>query len=157
MLNSLASGHLALIPTCLTTMSIDPMRNPRCWSLNPFKPEFTIVIFIHYKPRIAVAIPDLKWMKMIWSGWKIKENCHVLVNQFHGNFHSKTVSCRKMKSVFMDVKWCFNASWGLKGLILSMPDAVLLWWQTCDFYQTGNGFLANTRIWSDTCSPRENV
>ena len=24
--------------------------------LNPFKPEFTIVIFIHYKPQIAVAI-----------------------------------------------------------------------------------------------------
>ena len=27
--------------------------------LNPLKPEFTIVIFIHYKPRIAVAILDL--------------------------------------------------------------------------------------------------
>ena len=26
---------------------------------NPFKPEFNIVIFINYKPRIAVAIPDL--------------------------------------------------------------------------------------------------
>ena len=26
---------------------------------NLLKPEFTIVIFIHYKPRIAVAIPDL--------------------------------------------------------------------------------------------------
>ena len=25
----------------------------------PFKPEFTIVIYIHYKPRIAVAILDL--------------------------------------------------------------------------------------------------
>ena len=31
----------------------------RCCSVNPFKPEFTIVIFIHYKPRIAVAILDL--------------------------------------------------------------------------------------------------
>ena len=29
------------------------------WALNPFKPEFTIVIFIHYKPRIAAAILDL--------------------------------------------------------------------------------------------------
>ena len=29
----------------------------RRWpNINPFKPEFTIVIFIHYKPRIAVAI-----------------------------------------------------------------------------------------------------
>ena len=27
-------------------------------SINPFKPEFTIVIFIHYKPRIAVTILD---------------------------------------------------------------------------------------------------
>ena len=27
--------------------------------INPFKPEFTIVIFIHYKLQIAVAIPDL--------------------------------------------------------------------------------------------------
>ena len=26
---------------------------------NPFKPEFTFVIVIHYKPRIAVAILDL--------------------------------------------------------------------------------------------------
>ena len=28
-------------------------------SVNPLKPEFTIVIFIHYKSRIAVAILDL--------------------------------------------------------------------------------------------------
>ena len=28
-------------------------------TFNPFKPEFTIVIFTHYKPRIAVAILDL--------------------------------------------------------------------------------------------------
>ena len=28
-------------------------------AFNPFKPEFIIVIFIHYKPRIAVAILDL--------------------------------------------------------------------------------------------------
>ena len=26
---------------------------------NPFDPEFTIIIFIHYKPRIAVAVLDL--------------------------------------------------------------------------------------------------
>ena len=55
-------------------------------------------------------------MKMIWCGLKIKENHHVLVNQSHGIFCSKTVCCRKIKSVFRDVKWCFNASWGLKGL-----------------------------------------
>ena len=33
---------------------------------NPFNSEFTIVILIHYKPRIAVAILDLQWMKMTW-------------------------------------------------------------------------------------------
>ena len=27
--------------------------------LHPFKPEFTIVIFIHYKSRTAVAVLDL--------------------------------------------------------------------------------------------------
>ena len=29
------------------------------WVVNPLKPEFTIVIFIHYKPGIATAIPDM--------------------------------------------------------------------------------------------------
>ena len=86
---------------------------------NSLKPEFTIVIFIHYKPRIAVAILDLKWMKIIWCGLKIKKNYHVLVNQFHRNFHAKTLGCRTIKSVFSDVKWCFNASWGLRGLKLT--------------------------------------
>ena len=55
-------------------------------------------------------------MKMIWSGWKIQENYHVFVNQFLGNFRSKTLCCGKITCVFRDVKWCFNASWGLKGL-----------------------------------------
>ena len=84
---------------------------------NPFKSEFTNVIFIHYKPRIAVAILGLQWMKMIWCGLKKNENCLDLINQFYGNFRSKTVVCRKNMSVFRDVRWCFNASWGLKGLI----------------------------------------
>ena len=53
---------------------------------------------------------------MIWRGLKIKGNCHVLVSQFRENFRSKTLSYRQSKSVFRDVKWCFNASWGLKGL-----------------------------------------
>ena len=47
---------------------------------------------------------------------KIKENYHVVLNKFHGNFRSKTLSFRKIKYVFRDVKWCFNASWGLEGL-----------------------------------------
>ena len=34
------------------------MRNSWMY-FNPFNPKFTIVIFIHYKPRIAVAILDL--------------------------------------------------------------------------------------------------
>ena len=35
------------------------MASSRWPAINPFKPEFTIVIFIHYKPPIAVAILDL--------------------------------------------------------------------------------------------------
>ena len=55
---------------------------------------------------------------MIWCEWKIEENWHVLVKQFHGNFRSKTLDCTKIKSIFRDVKWCFIALWGLKGLTL---------------------------------------
>ena len=54
---------------------------------------------------------------MIWCGWGIKENCHVLVNQFHGNIHFKTSNYRKNKSISRYLKWCFNASRGLKGLM----------------------------------------
>ena len=53
---------------------------------------------------------------MTWSGWKNKENYHVLVNQFHGNLHAKTFGCGKIKSVHRDLKWCFTALWGLKRL-----------------------------------------
>ena len=42
---------------------ISPPENTTRWNnvglINPFKPEFTIVIYDHYKPRIAVAILDL--------------------------------------------------------------------------------------------------
>ena len=47
--------------------------------------------------RLVVDEDDLKCVK-------IKENYHVLVNQFHGNFHAKTPSCRKIRCVFRDVK-----------------------------------------------------
>ena len=53
---------------------------------------------------------------MTWNKGKIKQNCHVLVNQFHGKFYSKALSCGKIKYVHRNLKWCFNASWGLKGL-----------------------------------------
>ena len=33
--------------------------NGRRGEVKPFKPEITIVIFVHHKPRIAVAILDL--------------------------------------------------------------------------------------------------
>ena len=55
--------------------AIDITRKNVIWylSFNPFKPDFYIIIFIHYKPRIAVAILDLQWMKMTWNGWKIEK------------------------------------------------------------------------------------
>ena len=49
-----------------------------------------------------------------------------MVNQFPGNFRSKTPSCRKIKSVFRDVKLCFNAPWGIKGLTLSLQSATIV-------------------------------
>ena len=49
--------------------------------INPFKPEFTIVIFIHYKPRFAVAILDLyhtwRWLE-VGDKWKKR----LLLKQF---------------------------------------------------------------------------
>ena len=56
--------------------------------------------------RVVVNEDDLMWCR----------NCHLLINQFYGHFRSEALSCRKIKSVFRDVKRCFNASWGLKGL-----------------------------------------
>ena len=35
------------------------LTGPNSLRVHPFKPEFTIFIFVHYKPRIAVAILDL--------------------------------------------------------------------------------------------------
>ena len=37
------------------------------------------------------------WMKMTWSRWKIKENYHVLVNQFHGIFILKRLVMGEFK------------------------------------------------------------
>ena len=34
----------------------------------------------------------------------LKENHHVLVNQFNGNFRSKTFGCKGIKYLFRDVK-----------------------------------------------------
>ena len=92
---------------------------------NPFKPEFTIVIFIHFKPRIAVAILDLQWMKMTWSGWQMKKIL-LFLKQFQENCRYKTTRFQEIKSFFSDVKWCFNASWGLKGLKLCLVIATWL-------------------------------
>ena len=55
--------EVTLLNATLKNENID-LRWARSYShlnitLNPFKPDFTIVIFIHYKPRIAVAILDL--------------------------------------------------------------------------------------------------
>ena len=47
--------------------------------------------------RLVVDEDDLLW-------FKIKENCHELVNQFHGNFRSKILCFGKIRSVFRGVK-----------------------------------------------------
>ena len=89
-------------------------------------------------PQFSTCI-GWRWLDVVW---KIKENCHVLVNQFHGNFRSKTLGCRGIKSVFRDVKWCFNASWGLKGLNCIVRLVVVQWLTlTC----AGNRAYSTTR------------
>ena len=44
--------------------------------------------------------------------WK---NIMLFLKQFHDNFCSKTTRFQEIK-LCDDVRWCFNASWGLKGL-----------------------------------------
>ena len=87
------------------------------FSFNPFKPEFIIVIFIHYKPRIADAI--LKTCRG-WRWFEVGEKLTKIAMNWKSSFMKipllKPLSCSKIKSVFRDVKWCFNASRGLKGL-----------------------------------------
>ena len=53
---------------------------------------------------------------MTWSWWKMK-NILLILKQFLENLRSKTTSFQEIKSFFRDAKWCFNASWGFKGLI----------------------------------------
>ena len=74
---------------------------------------------------------------MICCGLKNEEICYVLVNKFHEIFHSKTSSCWKIESVFRDVKWCFNASWELKGLM----------WQSGWLALLSKPHPSNTRHW----------
>ena len=60
--------------------------------------------------RLAVDEDDLKWMT------NLRKLPHIR-KKFNGNSRSNTHSCRTVRCVFRDVKWCFSASWGLKGLI----------------------------------------
>ena len=85
------------------------------YTLNSFVPELTIVIS-STTSRESPQFTNCSGWRWLCSGWEIKNNCHVLVKQIQGNFHHKKLSCRKIKSVYSDVEWCFNASWGLKGL-----------------------------------------
>ena len=75
-----------------------------CW-FNPFKPEFIIVIFIHCKPRIAVAILDLQRINMTWSGWQ--KIILFLLKQFH-----------EIKSFLSAAKGCFDALRGFMRIML---------------------------------------
>ena len=68
--------------------------------VNPLNPDFTIVTFNHYKPRIAAAILDLWWMKMTYSGWQIKK---YIFKQFQENFPYKSPRCRKLSN-FSEIK-----------------------------------------------------
>ena len=50
----MSSNFAVLIP-----IQVDKHLIFRMLRFNPLNPEFTIVIIIHYKPRIAAAILDL--------------------------------------------------------------------------------------------------
>ena len=64
MYNNIGSNSIIIIDNNNIVIYRHILNSPHSLSvsspcINHFKPEFTIVIFIHYKPRIAVAILDL--------------------------------------------------------------------------------------------------
>ena len=63
--------------------------------INPVKPEHLHALQGANCCRLVVDEDDLN---------SRKKNCHLLVNQFHGNFRSKILSCRKVRYVLSDVK-----------------------------------------------------
>ena len=70
--------------------------------------------------RLLVDEDDLMWFKN-------ERNWNVLANQYHGNFRSKTLGCRKIKFVFKDVKSCFNEFRGIKLLIVQQRSILFAW------------------------------
>ena len=73
-----------------------------CFKLhvNPLKPEFTIVIFIHYKPQNAVAANGCRNSRIVVDEDDLKrvtnEKKIILLKQFHENVCSKTPSCNTL-------------------------------------------------------------
>ena len=77
---------------------------------NTFKPEFTIVIFIHHKPRVTVALEilNLHWMKMTWIGCPIIDMVFQLLKQFREYFLSKPLHIRCNVSLMAGQHWNSN-------------------------------------------------
>ena len=53
-----------------------------------------------------------RWLE-VGDKWK---NILLFLKLFYENFRSKTARLHEIKSFFRDARWCFNASWGPKGL-----------------------------------------
>ena len=70
--------------------------------INPSKPEFTIVIFIHYKPRIAAAILVVDKDDLTWVNIFRKLPC--FGKSFIYIFILKPLGFTKIKSVFQVCK-----------------------------------------------------
>ena len=95
---------------------VPPLQCSNIWLknvlFNPVKPEFTIVIFINYKPGIAVAIISTcsgwRWLDV---GGKLKKYIFPLIKQFHNFFVLNSLGFRKLSASGM----LNDASWGFKG------------------------------------------
>ena len=112
-----------------------------------FQTSFSLTLHCHLHPlqaanccrnsRLVVNEDDLMWFK----------NCKKLP------CISKPLGCKKIQSVFMDVKWCFNASWGLKGLISVLPEPYTV--STCfisiEIYTVSTCFISIEIYTVSTC------
>ena len=61
-------------------------------------------------------------------------------------FVLKPIGCRKINSFFRNVKWCFNASWGLKGSTHNNETFIERWTSVCTC-MSWYIHCSNVRLW----------
>ena len=99
-------------------------RLQRCPSINPLSPHDALTLSSLSLPLSSSSTTSRELLSQFptCSGWKwlkVGDKCKnilLFLKQFHENCCSKTTRLQEIKPFFRYAKWCFNASWGSKGL-----------------------------------------